>query len=410
MELRWKLYISIFVIASLGFNAQAAKVSISPQTPDITSGNNITISVMLEPEGSSIYGAQFSLIFDKNIIEAVSISKGSLLGSDGATILEGAKVIDNTAGKVNYSLTRSGTGTGIVSGGTLAEVIFRGKNAGTSQVSFADVIIVDPNASEIPGTTTGGSVTVLQPVATAAQPATPTPALTSTANQTQMVTGTQPEGTNPTDTLAAGGQRSSGGSARDSSSPPNNDSKTNVNATTVENTLETMYPGNTVVTLSSSGSVPENELFIVNVHITPRESVYGAELKLSFDTGILEGVSIEQGQFLGGSTIVNSVDNGKGEIAYAETRTGDVAGVKEKGILAKATFRAKKAGVAAIQPHDVKLVRDDERIISGVLSDGINMTVLRAEEPPKGDAIGVYGALAVLLSTALIIRDRKKIR
>ncbi|MFZ2411595.1 MAG: cohesin domain-containing protein [Candidatus Methanoperedens sp.] len=386
MDLRWKLYLSIFIIILLGFNAQAAKVSILPQTQDVTSGNNITISVLLDPEGSSIYGVQFSLIFDKTIVEAIRIDKGALLGSDGASTIEGAKSIDNANGKITYSLSRSGTGTGMTTSGTLANVTFRGLNAGATAVTFANVVISDPNASEIPGTTTGGSVTVLQQT----QTATPTP--TSTAAQTPAVTGTQP---------------SSGGSTQDNTYPPGKDSKPNATATAAENTFETMHPDNTVVTLSSVCSVSENELFAVNVHITPRESVYGAELKLSFDTDILEGVSLEQGQFLGGATIVNSVDNEKGEMAYAETRTGNVAGVKAKGILAKATFRAKKAGVTAIQPEGIKLVNDDERIISDVLSDGINLTVLRMEEPPKGDAIGVYGALAALLSAALIIRIRK---
>ncbi len=388
MDLRWKLYLSTFIIILLSFNAQAAKVSISPQTQDATAGNNITISVLLDPEGNSIYGAQFSLIFDKTIVEAIRIDKGALFGSDGASTIEAPKLIDNANGKITYSLSRSGTGTGMTTSGTLANVTFRGLNAGATAVTFANVVISDPNASEIPGTTTGGSVTVLQQT----QTATPTPASPSTANQTPAVTGTQ---------------TSSGGSTQDNTYPPGKDSKPNATATAVENTFETMHPGNTVVTLSSAGSVPENELFVVNVHITPRESVYGAELKISFDTDILEGVSLEQGQFLGGATIVNSVDNEKGEMAYAETRTGNVAGVKAKGILAKATFRAKKAGVTAIQPEGIKLVNDDERIISDVLSDGINLTVLRMEEHPKGDAIGVYGALAALLSAALIIRIRK---
>lgn len=392
MDLRRKLYLSTFIIIFLSFNVQAAKVSISPQTQDVTAGNNITISVILDSEGSSIYGAQFSLIFDKTIVEAIRIDKGALLGSDGAATIEGAKSIDNANGKITYSLSRYGTGTGMTSSGTLASVTFRGLNAGTTAVTFTNVVLSDPNASEIPGTTTGGSVTVLQSATTATQTATPTPTSTSTAAQTPAVTGTQ---------------SSSGGSTQGNTYPPGKDSKPNATATAVENTLETMHPDNTVVTLSSVSSVPENELFAVNVHITPRESVYGAELKLSFDTDILEGVSLEQGQFLGGATIVNSVDNEKGEMAYAETRTGNVAGVKAKGILAKAVFRAKKAGVAAIQPEGIKLVNDDEIIIGDVLSDGINLTVLMTKEPPKGDAIGVYGVLAALLSAALIIRKWK---
>jgi len=382
MDLRRKLFLSTFIIILLSFNAQAAKVSISPQTQDVTSGNNITFSVILDPEGSSIYGAQFSLIFDKTIVEAIRIDKGALLGSDGAATIEAPKLIDNANGKITYSQSRSGTGTGMTSSGTLANVIFRGLNAGATAVTFTNIVLSDPNASEISGTASGGSVNV------GASASTPTGTPTPTTNQTSTTT--------PNSVV-------NGSSSESDPSKKSNPAPTK----TENNTLELNYPNNTVVMLSSITGVPEGNEFAVSVYVKSTESVYGAELKLSFDTDILEGVSLEQGQFLGGATIVNSVDNEKGEMAYAETRTGNVTGVKAKGILAKAVFRAKKAGVTTIQPEGIKLVNDDERIISNVLSDGINLTVLRTEKPPKGDAIGVYGALAALLSAALIIRKWK---
>ncbi|MDP2841903.1 MAG: cohesin domain-containing protein, partial [Candidatus Methanoperedens sp.] len=184
MDLRWKLYLSTFIIILLSFNAEAAKVSLSPQTQDVTAGNNITFSVILDPEGSSIYGAQFSLIFDKTIIEAIRIDKGALLGSDGAATIEGAKSIDNANGKITYSLSRSGTGTGMTSSGTLASVTFRGLNAGATAVTFINVVLGDPNAGEIPGTASGGSVNVEASASTPTGTPTPTTIPTGTPTPT----------------------------------------------------------------------------------------------------------------------------------------------------------------------------------------------------------------------------------
>ncbi len=395
MELKRLYLVALLVIVLLGNNAQAARLSILPESRDAVAGNNFTISVMLDPEGSEVYGAQFSLIFDKTTIEALRLDKGPLLGTN---TIEGNKSIDNTNGKVTYSITRSGTGTGVSSSGILAEVTFRGLNAGVTAISFSNIILSNPNATEIPGTAGGGNVNVSgfvtpTPTSTIIQ-STPTPSPT----QTSALTATPTPAITPTSTQASSG--STGGVS------PTAVSKTTASPVIENNTLELTHPDNTVVTLSQAGSVSEGDEFEVNVYIRSTEPVYGAELKLSFDNSLVEGVNLEQGAFLGGSLAVNSVNNGKGEMTYAETRTGNVSGVRAKGILAKAVFRAKKAGSAAIQPKDIKLVNENEGVVKDVLYSGMNVTILKRTEEPRGAE--TVGGLWVLVALVVLVLSIKR--
>lgn len=385
-------YPAAIIIILLSFNAQAATVSVSPQSQNAIEGSNFTVSVTLEPGGSSVYGAQFSLIFDKTKLEALSIEEGALLGSDGALTMEGAKTIDNSTGKINYSLVRKGTSTGISSSGTIAEITFRGLSAGTSALNFADVVISDLNASEIPSDTQAGNVTVAAvSTPTAAPTSTPTATTTATATFTPTATATATPGLTQTSTPVSGTPSQQGST-----------SGTSQAAISTIDRLELTYPNNTLVTLSSVGAVSEGDEFTVDAYIKSTEPVYGAEMKLLFDINYLEGIRIEQGDFLGGSMIVNSVSNENGEMVYAETRVGNVTGVKAKGVLARAMFRAKKAGNTAIELKNVKLINENEVAIKDVLSDSPGMNISRKAE--QLDSLAVYWALLALISLVVIKR------
>lgn len=345
-----KLCSAAFVFILLSFNVQAVGVSLSPSSQEVAKGSTFTALVILDPEGSNVYGAQFSLVFDPARIEALSIEKGALLGSGGASTIEGAKII--TSEKVTYSLSRSGTATGINTSGTLASVTFRGLEAGIAAINFVNVTVSDPNAIEIPSTTSGGSVNV-----------TPSPAITAPESPSAAQTPQQSPGAVP---------------------------QNNTN--------------NTAVTLSSAGSVSEGDEFTIDVYIKTAEPVYGAELKVLYDINLMEGISIGQGSFLGGSPVVNDVNNERGEMVYAETRMGNVTGARGEGILAKAAFRAAKAGNTTVVLKDIKLVSDDGNLISDVLYSGIDMTILERKESKTVDAAGAFLVLFAFL--ILVLRRR----
>jgi len=376
-----KPYLAAIIIILLSFNARAATVSVSPQSQAAIEGNNFTVSMVLEPEGSSVYGVQFGLMFNKTIVEALAVEKGTLLGSDGAVTIEGVKSIDNANGRLSYSISRSGTSTGINSSGIIASITFRGLSAGTTSISFADVKVSDPTPAEIPSSTQAGNVTV-------------TAAATPTATATSMST--------PTSTAIPGITQTS---TPVSGTPPQQGSASQA-ASTLDR-MELMYPNNTLVVLSSESSVSEGDEFIVSVHVKSTEPLYGAELKLVFDTYFLEGIKLEQGDFLSGSLVVNSLDNDRGELTYAETKVGNVAGVMAKGVLAKATFRAKKAGNTTIGLKDIKLVNENEAMVRDVLYEGMNLSISKGIARRAG-MIGAYWALAAFVILVLTIKRRSR--
>ncbi len=64
-------------------------------------------------------------------------------------------------------------------------------------------------------------------------------------------------------------------------------------------------------------------------------------------------------------------------MTYAEPRVGNAAGVKARGILAKAVFRAKKSGNTTVRLEYIRLVNDEEGLISGVLKDDFTESIVK---------------------------------
>ena len=70
--------------------AAASSISISQQViPTISIGEEFTVDIMVEPDGSDeIYGAQYDLTFNNDILEAIDQTKGTFLSQDGANTIE----------------------------------------------------------------------------------------------------------------------------------------------------------------------------------------------------------------------------------------------------------------------------------------------------------------------------------
>jgi hypothetical protein len=390
MELGKAIRFTALVLILLNVNipaasAQTVTMSISPASNNINAGEIFSISVILSPEDSNVYGAEFEILFDKTVVEGVSVVKGPLLESDGASTLEVVKPIDNTNGKISYSISRKDVGSGINSSGTLAYVTFKGVNAGSSALNLNNVIISDPSSLSIPSTTITGSVNVAEVQAT------PTPT--------------------PTDTPSTPGANDS-----DTSGPVDNAGVPSVTATgkpepalNEDKTLEVLHPDSTILFLSSEVSeTTQGDVFSVNVYVKSTEPVYGVEFKLSYDKHLAEGISLEQGSFLGGSVIVNEINNEKGEMVYAETRFGNVTGIKSKAIAAKASFKARNPGNITIQPESIRFVNDNEEIIGNVPFSGIGITIHKLPKSRGLNASGILGVITAMLIAALFMKAGKR--
>lgn len=376
MELGKVFRFTVLVLFLLNVNilaasAQTVTMSISPASMNVDEGETFSISVIIGNEGGNVYGAQFDLLFDKTVIEAVSVGKGPLLESDGASTLE-VKTIDNANGKVVYSLSRKDVTAGINSSGILVYFTFKGVNAGYSVLNLNNVIVSDPTPLSVPVTMTSGIVNVAEVQTT------PTPTTTDTSGSVDNA---------GVPSVTATGKPE----------PVLNEDKT----------LEVLHPDNTILFLSSEVSeTTQGDVFSVNVYVKSTEPVYGAEFKLSYDKNLVEIVSLEQGSFLPGSVIVNDINNDMGEIMYAETRVGNVTGIVSKGILAKAGFKAKNPGNITIQPKDIKFINDNEELIGNVPFSGINITIHKLPER-KVNAAGILGTIIAVVISGLVPGARK---
>jgi hypothetical protein len=111
--------------------APATVLSLFPAAEDYEKDEVFTLDIKVETGPNIIIGADLFLNFDPQIIEAQSVSLGTFLPN----AQEATNQVNNNLGTIIYSLfttqenAQSGTGT-------LAQITFKGKNAGTSAVSF----------------------------------------------------------------------------------------------------------------------------------------------------------------------------------------------------------------------------------------------------------------------------------
>jgi len=125
----------------------------------VDSGDSFSVAISAV-DIVNLAGFQFDVLFEPNILEAVSVKEGMLLaGAGGRYCLEPS--IDNITGRITgIACTRVSRG-GVSGSGTLASIIFRAIGAGESHVRLQGVVMSDPDGNQIPVTILEGSVTVI---------------------------------------------------------------------------------------------------------------------------------------------------------------------------------------------------------------------------------------------------------
>lgn len=104
------------------------------------------------------------------------------------------------------------------------------------------------------------------------------------------------------------------------------------------------------------------DVFTVNITADPKgdERIYAASYDLYFDATVLEATEQTQGDFLGQGGVgtdetLNRINNTRGKIVYVETRTGDVGGATEPGVIASINFTVIGIGISDLTLKDVQL-------------------------------------------------------
>jgi hypothetical protein len=163
------LIIILLILSLSGISAGANNVTMSviPKNAEAGAGEIFIVSVDVNPNDNSLYGAQFELSFDPTILEAIKIDKGQLLGQDGAqTINPIQKPINNSIGKVEYAESRIGTQTGVKTPGKLAIITFKVKDdakLGSNQsFSLLNIILTDSDVKPLFADINNGDLKVVQ--------------------------------------------------------------------------------------------------------------------------------------------------------------------------------------------------------------------------------------------------------
>ena len=118
------------------------------QTP-IHTGDTFTLNIRAE-NISDLAGWQFDIVFDPTLLEAINVSEGNFLKTDGGTTFFQSGSIDNAAGKITgLSAARLST-QGVSGTGVLVQVRFKAKSGGETELALQNFQLGSVTGDNIP--------------------------------------------------------------------------------------------------------------------------------------------------------------------------------------------------------------------------------------------------------------------
>ena len=131
------------------YTAANSGVSYTFSKTPIHTGDTFTLDIRAE-NIFDMAGWQFDIAFDPTALEAISVSEGEFLKTDGGTTLFQSGSIDNAAGKITeLSATRLST-QGVNGTGTLLQVSFKAKSAGETELALQNFQLGSVTGDNIP--------------------------------------------------------------------------------------------------------------------------------------------------------------------------------------------------------------------------------------------------------------------
>jgi hypothetical protein len=174
-------------------SASGTVLKVIPSSIDASAGEAFSVDVVLDPDGTPVYGVQYDLIFDTTSLEFVNQTAGAFLSHDGANTIEILNKFNEESKRIEYGETRMGVETGVTAAGTLARITFRVIGDRGSHLDFTEVIVAGPAESgTLPVSIENGVCLVdgIAPTSTPEPTATATEGQTSTPSATETVTAT----------------------------------------------------------------------------------------------------------------------------------------------------------------------------------------------------------------------------
>ncbi len=186
--------------------APATSLQLDPPTLSKALGEIFPVRVLVNSGSNELVTADIVLTFSPTILEVQSVAKGSFF----ATAYEIQNVVDNTNGKITYSLYTNKENKR-VGQGDLVIITIKAKGVGTSPLSFSPQTVAYglQQGQNVITTTQAGSYTVVATTPTATPlPISPTqtmPTVSPTASRQPNPTTSPSSGTTTPTTPAKGG-------------------------------------------------------------------------------------------------------------------------------------------------------------------------------------------------------------
>jgi len=129
------------------------------ETTNLLAGDTFTLNLNAE-NISDLAGWQADIAFDPNVLEAVEVTDGDFLKSEGGTTFFQGGTIDNTTGKIIRLNAARIAESGVNGTGTLLSVTFRAKASGETQITLENFEFGSSDGAVIPTVPPNITITV----------------------------------------------------------------------------------------------------------------------------------------------------------------------------------------------------------------------------------------------------------
>ena len=149
---------ALLMLAGAPAAMAAATVSVTATPSTAVTGSSVVVKVLISGV-TDLLGFQFDLAFNPAVLQATAVTEGAFLPTGGGTSFV-AGTVDNTAGTVSATGDAlNGLVAGVTGSGVLSSISFSVVGAGTSALSFSNLLFLDSNLLDITVTSQGGSFT-----------------------------------------------------------------------------------------------------------------------------------------------------------------------------------------------------------------------------------------------------------
>ena len=141
--------------------AGTAVVSVSAPAQPVSSGNQFTINIIVQPN-TAIAGAQFNLSFNPSLVSVNSVTEGNLFTQGGASTYFMPGTINNNTGNVTGVAGAIITpGKTVSTTGTLAVITITARTSkATSTLTLSNVIVGDINGQSVSASVVNSQVVI----------------------------------------------------------------------------------------------------------------------------------------------------------------------------------------------------------------------------------------------------------